>query len=466
MSLLVDELRLHTGSDDKPPRNRGEFVLYWLRSTHRTDDNFALAFAIEQANTLRLPVLVYQELTHDYPWASDRLHTFALQGVIDLYEEFERLGIQYALSLSHGPLLALAERAALVVTDYFPTADAVRHLDAVRGEIKAPLVAVDSCTVVPLRYHGRLYDTAASIRPVLLRGLRQFLLPSPQVEPRVRRPVELPFEPVRPTDATIPALVAACAVDHTVPPVSAFRGGITAARARLRRFLEHGFPRYLEAYEDPNDDDGTSRLSPYLRFGHISIHEVLRAVQEPDLPDQYEKFLDEALVWRELAHNFTFHDPAHFSVQGIPYWAAEELRRGEHDPRPAIYSAADLEGARTDEELWNAAQRAYLVDGWMHHTVRMLWGKAVLQWTTTAAECFRILLRLNNKYALDGSDPNSYAGIHWIHGKFDHPFYRRPIYGAVRYQSLKSARKRFDVRAYVQRYGAGEQPSEQQSVAV
>jgi deoxyribodipyrimidine photo-lyase len=196
---------------------------------------------------------------------------------------------------------------------------------------------------------------------------------------------------------------------------------------------------------------------------------VLRAVRALELPEQYDKFLDEALVWRELAHNFTFYDPRHASVEGIPYWAAEELRRGEHDPRPVIYSAETLERAQTDEELWNAAQRAYLLDGWAHNAVRMLWGKTVLQWTPTVAECFRILVHLNNKYSLDGSDPNSYMNILWSLGKFDRPFYRRPIYGAVRYQSLKSARKRFDVRAYVQRYADttnGAASAEQQPLAV
>jgi deoxyribodipyrimidine photo-lyase len=454
MSLVVDELRLHASGDDEIPRTRGEFVLYWLQATHRVTDNFALAFAIEQANALRLPVLVYQELTDDYPWASDRFHTFILQGVIDLAEAFDSRGIQYAFALTQSWLIPLAKRAALVVTDLVPTAGVPGRIDSLRRDVGTPVIAVDSCTTIPLRYVGREYTNPTSIRSALLRALPRFLVHPTIPEPRIRQPIALPFTPSVPTDATIPALVASCAIDHTVPPVSAMRGGINAAQARLRRFLEYGFPRYLEAREDPVDD-GTSRLSPYLRFGHISIHDVLLAVQEPDLPDQYDNFLEEALVWRELAHNFAFYNPTYRTIDGIPPWAMEELRRGEHDPRPAIYTTEQLEQAQTGDELWNAAQRAYLVDGWVHHAVRTLWGKAVVQWTPSIAECFRILVHLNNKYALDGCDANSYAGILWTFGKFDRPFYRRPIFGAVRYQSLKSARKRFDVRAYVQRYGAG-----------
>lgn len=453
--VMIDDLRLHTTNDEGMPRPRGEFVLYWMQTTHRVDDNYALAFATEQANVLRVPVLVYHELAATHPWASDRFHTFALQGVIDLYEAFEQLGIQYVFTLSPGPLLDLTARASLVVTDLYPMADARARLAALKQETRTPVVAVDSCTVVPLRYHHEEYETVRSIRPVLLRALPHYLQRLDYVEPRIRTPIQLPFEPVRPTDETIASLVAACAIDHSVPPVTAVRGGMKAARARIDRFLKHGFPRYLEARGDPNDEDGTSRLSPYLHYGHISMQEVLLALRQLDLPDQYEQFLDEALVWRELAHNCTFSSSRYRTIDGIPFWAAEELRRGEHDQRPVLYSAAELEGGQTEDELWNAAQQANIVDGWLHGAIRVLWGKAVLQWTPSVAECFRILVHLNNKYSLDGCDPGSYAGILWTLGKFDRPFYRRPIYGAVRYQSLKSARKRFDVRAYVQRYGFG-----------
>lgn len=450
---MIDDLRLHTAKDDGIPRPRGEFVLYWMQTTQRADDNHALAYAIEQANVLRVPVLVYHELVDTHPWASDRFHTFILQGVIDLYEAFDRLGIQYAFMLTHGPLVELANRASLVVTDFFPMADARTRLTALKQETRTPIVAIDSCTVVPLRCHHEEYESPRAIRPALERMLPQYLSRVELAEPRIRTPVALPFEPLRPTDATIPGIVAGCAIDHSVPPVTTFRGGMNAARARLGRFVEQGFPRYLEGRGDPNDEDGTSRLSPYLHYGQISMQEVLLALTALDLPDQYEQFIDEALVWRELAHNCTFSSNRYRTIDGIPFWAAEELRRGEHDPRSIIYSANALEQGQTEDELWNAAQRALVVDGWLHGAVRVLWGKAVLQWTPSVAECFRVLVHLNNKYALDGYDPSGYAGILWTLGKFDRPFYRRPIYGAVRYQSLKSARKRFDVRAYVQRYG-------------
>jgi deoxyribodipyrimidine photo-lyase len=139
-------------------------------------------------------------------------------------------------------------------------------------------------------------------------------------------------------------------------------------------------------------------------------------------------------------------------VDALPAWAREELARGEADRRPALYSPEELEQARTGEPLWNAAQLAYVRDGWMPNALRMLWGKAVVQWTRTAGEALRVLEHLNNKYALDGRDPSTYLNLQWVLGKFDRPFYRRPIFGTVRFMSLRAAEKKFDVGRVVARY--------------
>ena len=472
---MTDDLRIHSGREPGP-RPGGELVLYWIQTTHRAHDNPALDFAVSQANALGLPLLVYHGLRHDYPWASDRLHTFILESVADLYREFEARGIQYAFYLerartpgSASPLVALAHRAALVVTDWFPTFIVPRQVRTLRELTETPVIAVDACTIVPLRYHEKEFISAAAFRPRVMAALPHFLARRPEPEPRVRRPVDLPFQPTvplapvtlseaegpaprrEPGPGSIPHLVASCDIDHSVAPSPLFRGGPAAARERLRRFLHSGLPRYAEDRGDPNAG-ATSMLSPYLHFGNLSAREVLLAARDAGPAVQFARFQDELVTWRELSFNFVHWNRKHRTVEAIPAWALEELRRGEADPRPALYGDAELEEARTGDELWNAAQRAYLRDGWMHNALRMLWGKAILQWTPNAADALRILEHLNNKYALDGRDPNSYAGIHWIFGKFDRPFYRRPIYGTVRYQSLKAARKKFDVRAYLRRY--------------
>jgi len=456
----TDTLRIHAAREPGP-RLAGEFVLYWLQTTMRARQNPALNFAVEQANHLRLPLLVYQGLRQDYPWASDRIHTFILESVADLYPDFAARGIQYGFYLETGrpaegrtgrsPLVQLAERAAVVVTDYFPTFIVPRQTRALREKINTPVIAVDSGTLVPLRHHAREHSTARGIRPRLLAALPHYLHPIPDPEISIRRPIELPFEPTRPSAAAIPALVAACAIDHAVAPAPAIRGGRRAALARLDAFLRTGLARYADDRGDPNQDV-TSRLSPYLHFGNVSINEVLLSVREVAPPAQYEKFQDEALVWRELAHNFVHWNPKHRTMAAVPAWARQELDDHSADPRPAVYSDEDLEFARTHDDLWNAAQRSLLRDGEVHNYVRMLWGKSVLLWKRTPAEALRVLEHLNHKYALDGRDPSSYGGILWCFGKFDRPFYRRPIYGTVRYMSLGAAAKKFDVKSYIKRY--------------
>ncbi len=432
---MTDDLRIHAAREPAPVR--GELVLYWLQTTHRTRDNHALDFAIEQANLLSLPVLVYKRLRAGYPWASDRIHTFLLESVRDIQRELESRGIQFALHLDKGdgvpceeagsapPLVQLARRAALVVTDYFPTFRFPRETRDLRRLVDTPVIAVDSATVVPVRYHEREYSTAVPFRPRILAALPHFLHRSRSPDPKVRAKVDLPFEPTIPDDANIPALVAACDVDHAVPPVQGIPGGERAARRRLARFLTHGLPRYEEDRNDPNAD-ATSGLSPYLHFGNISPQEVLLRAREAGPAEPFAKFQDELLTWRELAFNFCHFNPRHRTVEAIPSWARAELARGEADDRPALYSAEELEQARTGEPLWNAAQMAYVRDGWMPNALRMLWGKSVLQWTRTAGEALAILEHLNNKYALDGRDPSTYLNILWVFGKFDRPFYRRP----------------------------------------
>jgi photolyase PhrII len=431
----------------------------------RSRSNPALNFAVEQANRFQQPLLVYQGLRPDYPWASDRFHTFILESAADLANGFAERGIQYVFHLDtrsreeraspdgaiRSPLIRLARRASLVVTEFFPTFIQPRQLKRLRERIDPPVVAVDTATVVPVRYLTKAYLTARAIRPVLERALPHYLHEIPDVEPRVRRPVEVEFDPTFVRPELISTLVSRCDIDHRVGPSPTLPGGETAARRRLEQFVTRGLPHYETLRNDPNRD-ATSRLSAYLHFGNIGIQEVLLTARAADSGPNYAKFLDEALTWRELAHNFVCFDPRHRTMDAVPAWARRELEDHITDPRPAIYSPEELGSAATGSPLWNACQRSLLRDGELHNYVRMLWGKAVLMWTSSPGQALQILEHLNHKYALDGRDPNSYGGILWCFGKFDRPFYRRPIYGTVRYQSLTAQDKRFDVRAYIQRF--------------
>lgn len=456
----VTDHRVHVGRRTQPVP--GDYVLYWIQTTLRSRENPALNFAAERANELGLPLVVYQGLRPDYPWASDRFHAFILESAADMAADFADRGIPYGFHLERrrreageprpeSPLQQLAGRAAFVVTDYFPTFIVPRQTRRLRERIDAPVVAVDSCTIVPMGYISRAHPTARGFRTEVVAALPHFLHPVGTVEPRTRRAFEFPFESALPIRGPVPAaeLAASCDIDHAVGPSPSIRGGQRAAATRLAAFLETRLTRYAEDRGDPNHPEAVSGLSPYLHFGNISPQEVLLRVRDVAPPAQYERFQDELLVWRELAHNFCHHDPAHRTLAATPAWARKELDDHADDPRPALYSMEELERGKTGSVLWNAAQRAYVRDGTMPNYLRMLWGKAILHWSTDAGSALRTMEHLNNKYSLDGRDPNSYAGFHWILGKFDRPFYRRPVFGTVRYMSLTAAEKKFDVKAWL-----------------
>ncbi|HEX2717076.1 MAG TPA: FAD-binding domain-containing protein, partial [Gemmatimonadaceae bacterium] len=244
---------------------------------------------------------------------------------------------------------------------------------------------------------------------------------------------------------------ARCAIDHSVPP-SPLRGGARAARARLEHFARTGLQSYRERRAEPNDGDGSSRLSAYLRWGHLSAAEVARTVLATAPAEEAEAFLDEMITWRELSLNFCHHDPSHRSIDAVPEWARRTMADHADDEREATYSLDTLDRGETHEPLWNAGQRELLATGQMHNAVRMLWGKSVLLWTATYEAALDALLWLNDRYALDGRDPNSYANILWCFGKFDRPFARRPVWGTIRPMSLARARAKFDVASYVARW--------------
>jgi deoxyribodipyrimidine photo-lyase len=246
--------------------------------------------------------------------------------------------------------------------------------------------------------------------------------------------------------------VAACEIDHTVGPVAptVMASGYTAARARLDWFVEHTLDGYAERRGEPGDPDGSSRLSPYLHFGQISAAEVLRAVKQAG---GSESFDNELVVWRELSLNFCLWNPQFGSLKALPDWVHRTMLKHVDDEREVLYSLAELEEARTHEPLWNAAQRELVATGLMHNVMRMLWGKSVLLWTRKYSDAFKHLVYLNNKYALDGRDPSSYAGIQWCFGKFDRAFQERPVWGQIRPMSLFRARAKYDTESYLARWG-------------
>jgi deoxyribodipyrimidine photo-lyase len=420
-----------------PFGDRAKYVLYWAQVNRRVEWNHGLAYAVELANPAGLPVLFYEGLTFDYPHASDRFDKFILEGAADTERQLKRLGIGYVFyhrrkrSDPNDVLYRLAKDAAAVVTDDYPLWPARTFNPRVASKVKIPYYAVDSSCIVPMSCFEKREYAAYTIRPKIRKMLPTYLKPMPAI--RVRRK----FGGTRPEFAQFAA-------------ASHYPGGSIAAHKRLRDFLKHGLHRYANSSNQPSEN-ATSGLSPYLHFGHISSLEVALEVQNYAsehklLPNE---FLEELIVRRELAFNFARFTAHPDSLDALPDWARKTLRKHAVDRRDPIYSFDQFERARTHDPLWNAAQKELLLTGKIHGYYRMYWGKKIIEWSPTPEEALATTIHLNDRYALDGRDPNSYANILWCFGLHDRPWMERPIFGQVRYMSYDGMRRKTDVDAYI-----------------
>jgi len=417
-----------------------KYVLYWAQVNRRVTCNHGLAYAVELANQAGLPVLFYEGLTFDYPYASERFDQFLLQGAPDTGRQLERLGIGYVFyhrqkrSDPNDVLYRLAKDAAALVTDDYPLWPARVFNPRVASKLDIPYYAVDSSCIVPMsRFEKREY-AAYTIRPKIQKMLSEYLRPTPAW--RVQRK----FSGTRPEFAA----------SNMRAQSNRYPGGSVAAHKRLRRFLKHSLHRYADSSNQPSEN-ATSGLSPYLHFGHISSLEVALAVQNYAsehklLPDE---FLEELIVRRELAFNFARFTPIPESLDALPDWARATLAKHSRDHRDPIYTSGQFEQAQTHDLLWNAAQRELLLTGKIHGYYRMYWGKKIIEWSRTPQVALATAIHLNDRYALDGRDPNSYTNILWCFGLHDRPWVERPIFGQVRYMSYGGMRRKTDVDAYV-----------------
>jgi deoxyribodipyrimidine photo-lyase len=465
----------------------GDYVLYWMIANRRRHFNFALQHAVEWSVELRKPLLIVEALGCRHRWATARSHVCIMQGMLDNLRAFRGSGVTYHpfverhISDSKGMVHTLAEHSSVVVTDDSPAFEIPRWIEAVASRSPVLVERVDSNGLMPMQTTDRVFLTAQSFRRFLQAGLRPHLNTFPLADPLAE--VDLP-KPVRPfalkrwqaatlRELASPAeLAARLPIDHSVAPVAKFAGGAVAARKRLQTFLDHGLDRYAEARNNP-DDCASSGLSPYLHFGHISTHEIFsvlaaRSKWSParlrraatgrregwwGADANVEAFLDQLVTWREIGFNMCAHAADYDSYESLPEWAKKTLARHARDPRPALYSREQLERAGTHDRLWNAAQRQLLTEGIIHNYLRMLWGKKILEWSPTPMDALATMIELNNKYALDGRDPNSYSGIFWILGRYDRPWGpERPIFGTVRYMSSDNTAKKLKVRNYLEKY--------------
>jgi len=471
----------------------GNFVLYWMIANRRTHWNFSLERAVEWAVDLKKPLVILEALRCDYKWASDRIHQFVVQGMAANQALLKNRPVRYYpyLEYAHGEgsglLKALAERACLVVSDDFPCFFLPRMLKAAARVVPVAFELVDSNGVLPMRAAEKVFARAFDFRRFLQKNLRPHLDELPKADPLKK--VRLPRITDELTDisrrwpqadvnalAEDPAWLAELPLDHQVKVVP-IPGGQPAAQAQLATFLGQRLPDYEEARNQPQQEV-TSGLSPYLHFGQISAHEVFAETMANEnwspgklskkttgsssgwwgTSSTAESFLDELITWRELGYNMCWQRSDYNRYSSLPVWAKQTLSEHADDPRQHLYELSQFERAETHDALWNAAQRQLTREGRMHNYLRMLWGKKILEWSPTPQDALQVMIELNNKYALDGRNPNSYSGIFWVLGRYDRAWGpERPIFGKIRYMSSENTARKVKVSSYLQEYGPNEQ---------
>jgi deoxyribodipyrimidine photo-lyase len=439
-------------------RGGAKYVLYWAQMNRRVDSNHGLEFAAQMANDLSLPLLYYEGLTCSYPHASDRFHTFVLEGVPEQARRLAERGIGYCFYLRrkhsdpNDVLYRLAEQAAAVVSDDYPVFLTAKHNPSVAEKLEVPYHVVDSSCVVPMNLIRKREYAAYTIRPKIMRLLPQYLHPVMPIPLRKKMSslgaAEAFHTPVRAEE--IPALVASCEIDHAVPPSLGFTGGRTEAEKRLTLFLDRKLKRYAEDRNEPSAH-ATSDLSPYLHFGMISSLEVALAARRraEELGISAEEFLEELIVRRELAFNFARHSPRPDSLSNLPEWATETLRKHATDKRKPVYTRQQFCDAQTHDALWNATQREMLLRGKIHGYYRMYWGKKIIEWSPTCQDALETMVYIHDRWALDGRDPNTYTNILWCFGLHDRPWQERPVFGLIRYMSLDGMKRKTRTEAYI-----------------
>ena len=445
--------------NDRPVNRRGEHVLYWMQMYRRAEDNAALDHAILLANQLGVPCVVYEALRPDYPHASERLHTFLLEGARDVAAGLARRGIRHVPFVptegpqARGVVARLAARACAVVSDDFPSFVIPAHHAAAARRVPCPYLVVDDAAVVPMALLAKAEIGARTLRPKFHRLLDEWLRPLEHVAPRHGPPhrIDLPFEPVELSSADVPALVARCGVDRGVPAVGQTPVGTQEAGRRLDAFVRGPLGSYATDRNDPSRD-ATSGLSPYLHFGMISARRVALEARSWGRGDSLEAFLEQLLVRRGLAFNFARSTPDHAGWSAVPAWARATLEGHAGDRRYAELSRDDLEQGRTPDELWNAAMAELRARGTIQPYARMLWGKLPIHWMRNPAEAHAAMVYLNDRWALDGRDPGGYANVAWCFGLHDRPWPERPVFGKVRTMTSASARRKLDFEDYIARW--------------
>ncbi len=471
-----------------PVNKEGDYVLYWMQINRRMHYNYALEYAVAVANKLNKPLLIYEGLVSNYPWASDRIHTFMMQGMKEHLDYAEEHNFNYYSYVESNPeegnglLYALAENACSVISDEFPVFIIRTHNDEAEEKLTVPFVTIDSNGLIPLGITEKDPYSAYLFRKIMQQHFVEAFTHPPKKNPldelenRTKITLSKSFLQKFPEGDkalnNIAKTVSDLPINHKVGNAD-LNGTRKAALGKLGHFIAHNLHRYDKQRNSP-DAKAASGLSPWLHFGKISAYEVVKTVLEHQPSDwdldsitpnkgknsgffngdaNIESYLDEIITWREVGFHFAHHRADYDQFESLPNWAIKTMRKHESDVREWVYELEEFEYSKTHDELWNAAQTELRETGVMQNYLRMLWGKKIIEWTPDYRTALDYMIELNNKYALDGRDPNSYSGIFWCFGRFDRAWQERPIFGKLRYMTSESTRKKVKLEQYLNEFG-------------
>ena len=474
--------------NDNQPNEDGSYVLYWMQVNRRFEYNYALDYAVAWANKLEKPLLVFEDVSCDYPWASDRFHTFMMQGMNEHVAVAEKGLFNYypyveeEADNAFQTIVRLASSAALLISDEYPVHQPKERNAELESSVDIPFITVDSNGIIPLGFSNKDFYSAFFFRQTMQKQFVEAFTNPPKenslADLRNKECISLVAIDEEQRTQSISKLsditdgVASLPIDHTVKPLKE-SGTREAALKRLEEFVQNDLGEYGERRNDP-DAEKTSRLSGWLHFGKISEYEIVKAALDKQ-PENWsidqlhpnggkrsgffkgnesiESFLDEVVTWREVGFHFAHHRPDYDKFESLPEWALTTMQEHEATPRMWSYTLEELEYSKTHDELWNAAQNQLREDGIIHNYLRMLWGKKVIEWTPDHRTALQYLIHLNNKYAIDGCDPNSYSGIFWCFGRFDRAWQERAVFGKLRYMSSDNTRKKVKLNGYLAKFG-------------
>lgn len=442
-NLLIRIKKYNT--EKKSEKNK--HVLYWVQRGLRIDYNYSLKLAIDEANSFNLPLLVFFSLK-EIKNANWRQYQFLKQGILELKEKLENLGANFFLKKVDSFLddLKILDDASLVIVDFGYLRSQRSFINFLIKKISTPVYVVENNTFFPINLlSDKKVNFAFQIRKKIFELIPYFLKKFSISEVKNKEKIinqsiddiEKQFNLLKFKDKVLP---------------SKFIGGESQADKYLKEFIEEKLSFYKQFRSDPGKDY-QSNLSPYLHFGFISPVKIVYGISKHySLKDEnFISFLNELLVWRELSHNFVYYEENYDNWKNLPKWSITSLDKHALDKRDYVYDLEHLEKGLTHDKYWNACQKEMILTGKMHNYMRMYWAKKVIEWSLDWKKAYQWLVYLNDKYELDGRDPNGYAGIAWSFGQFDHPWGERKIFGMVRYMNEKGLERKFDMQVYLQK---------------